>query len=170
MKTKLCMLAVLCIVSCNEDISNKDIYLKNIALSLCKNNNELRNSNVDEYIKFSAIDNKTSNELRNTTSGKYIKFSAVDNSTLGVEENFYLNCCTEDISMKINSEENIITINITDEDGGCNCVCEKIVNYNICNLQENKTYKLIFLRNDYEYHTCELHFTKNLILEILFSI
>ena len=104
--------------------------------------------------------------VTNLFTAQYIKISAVNNSTLKVEENVYINCCTQDISLEINSEGKCVIINMTVADGGCNCLCARILNYDVCNLQENKKYKLVFLRNNYEYHTSEFVFTKKLNKEI----
>ena len=131
--------------SCSQADNNiKDIYLENAVLFPCENNTK----------------------SVSTSDSKYIKFSAINNSTLKVEKNFFMNCCTEDIYIEINSEGNNITISITDEDSGCNCICERIVSYSICNLQKNNIYELIFLRNNYMYYTCELIFNNQLSCEI----
>ena len=146
MKNHLVMLkvAVVCIMtlfiicnSCNEDISTKGIYIKNIALSSCENNSVLRNSDIGEYIKYSAIDNKT----------------------LKIEHNFFINCCCKDIDVKIDSNENNIIINITDEGGECNCVCPRTISFRIINLIINQTYKFVIFRNAQEYQTFDLLFT-----------
>ena len=131
--------------SCNENKSlDMDIVIENSVLLECVMNTRASNS----------------------ITGQYIKFSAINNSTLRVEENVYINCCTQDISLEINAEGKCITINMTVADGGCNCICERILNYDLCNLQENKKYKIIFLRNNDEYHTGEFVFTKKIDLDI----
>ena len=124
--------------SCNDEDSNKDIYLKNTTLSSCEN-----------------VDKST----YRMSESEYFKFSAINNNTLKVEHKFFMNCCTEDIGLKIDSKENNITINLTDADGDCNCVCPKVASCEIVNLQVNNKYKFIFFRNAQEYYTIELFFT-----------
>jgi len=140
--------------SCNKGVSEIDIpevdvqeniNLKNVVLSSCIST--IRSTN--------ALDNE------------YIVFSAVNDSTLKVEQKLLMSCYCENIGTEIKStKENIITINIIGGDCGCNCICPRIANYEICNLQINNTYNFIFLRNTREYYTCELLFTPQLYHEI----
>ena len=116
-------------------------------MSLCKNNNELRATDVDQYIKFSAIDNQT----------------------LKIEHKLFMNCCCEDIDIKVDSKKNNIIITITDEVGNCNCICSRTISYKIVNLQINQTYKFVFFRNGLEYQTFELFFTFPMYDEIQYE-
>ena len=134
----MCLLLAGSFFSCTEKVKSEDtIYLKKLLLFTCENSSKSISADASEYIKFSAI----------------------NNNILKVEQKFFMNCCCEDIGVEISSIENVITISITDEDCGCNCICPRIVSYEIGNLQENSIYEFIFLRNTQEYHTCELLFT-----------
>lgn len=134
--------------SCNENTSDKEhgIYVKNVVSSLCGKNLESSGSDNQEYIKYSALDNKT----------------------LKIEQKLFVNCCSEDFKVKINVEGSNLTINITNDDPEqCNCICPLVLSYEIVNLQESNTYKLIFSRNEYEYAVCELLFTNSVNGEVL---
>lgn len=133
--------------SCNEDASDKEqgIYIKNVESFPCNKNLKSSGSDDREYIKYSALDNKT------------LKF----------EQRLFVNCCSEDFKVKINAEESNITIDITNDDPEqCNCICPLVLRYEVVNLQENNIYKLIFLRNGYEYTAYELLFTSSVNGEI----
>jgi hypothetical protein len=128
-----------------DEIGENTIQLKNLVLSPCENN-----SKSSSY-----------NSVSSSDVNEYIKFSSVCNDTLQVEQKFFVNCCTEEIDININSKGNNITIYITDVDGGCNCICPKIVVYSIGNLKENSTYNLTFIRNSLKYYTGKLLFTNH---------
>ncbi len=145
----LLIITILVSFTCNEDVSDKghDIYLKNITLFPCSENLKLSNSDDSE---------------------KYIKCFALDNKTLKFEQKLFVNCCSENFKININSEDNSITINITNDDPEqCNCICSIVLSYEIANLRENHTYKFIFLRNDQEYHIHELLFTGQINGEVI---
>ncbi|MDR1761269.1 MAG: C13 family peptidase [Bacteroidales bacterium] len=130
--------------SCDDTISDRDISLKNIVVSQCEDNTRSSDDSVNEYIKF----------------------SAVNNATLKIEQRLYFNCCSENIDVMVNSEDNTITISITDTDGGCNCVCPSLVSCEIGNLQLDNTYRFVFYRNTLEYYTYDLLFTNHTDIEI----
>ena len=153
--TVLCVL--LMVSGCKKtDTENNDIYLKNLVLIPCR-----------EVFSKSTI---------SIDNGDTIKFLAVNNTTLKVEHRITLNCCAE-FGIVLDSEENKITISITDGTS-CNCACTRIISYEIDNLQENNTYELIFLTAyahflgetfyEYtsEYYTYELFFTNQVDDEI----
>ena len=147
------LVLIMIVVGCSSDndVSSGDIQVSKVKFSLCGENTNATRTNVSEYIKF----------------------SAVNNNTLKVEHKILLNCCVENIGITLNSEENKITISITD-DIACNCICPRIVSYEISNLQAGNTYKLTFLKayshaTEYytiEYYTCTLLFSSQVNREI----
>ena len=130
----------------NNTIDSRDIKLEKVSLFSCDKSVKSTGTDVSEYIKVSAINNKT----------------------LKVEQKFFMNCCTEDIEIECNSESGNITISIADSDGGCNCLCPRIISYMVCNLQKDKEYEFVFLRNGHEYYTCKLFFNNQ--LEIIINL
>lgn len=143
----LTLIACFCSCDSHQKPLNGNVYMENLRLSLC--NDGLRSAEVEDE------------------DHEYIYYSAINDKTLKIEQKFFMNCCTEDVDIFIDTDEHIVTINIADDDAGCNCICPGMANYEIVNLQEDKTYKFIFLRNGQEYHTCEIHFTIHTNSEIL---
>jgi len=148
----LCILCALLFIAADcdsnsrEEVNPKDIGLKDVVLFSCEKSTNSTSTDFDKYIKF--LDN-----------GK---------NTLKIEYRFLMNCCCEDIGVEINPEKNSITINIHDEDCGCNCICPRIVCFEIVNLKEKNNYEFIFLRNTQVFYTCELLFIKkvNYIIQL----
>ncbi|MDR1984459.1 MAG: hypothetical protein LBQ28_06530 [Prevotellaceae bacterium] len=159
MKNILKLTAILLILagsfSCGEDDNEKNILsLQNIEKTLCDGNSQ------DYDVK----------SLNNASEDKeYLRYFAIDKQTLKFEQQFFSNCCVENIEIDMVVSKNNVVINLRDYGEECNCICLSYVDYEITNLQENNAYTFTFQRNAQTYYSCEIIFTTDIDETIYFQ-
>jgi hypothetical protein len=141
---KLMIIPLLLIVavgfaSCGDKAPNKSI-IKEVIYSLCD------------------IQKNTVSSLQEN----YIKFTAVDNKTLQIEHGLTINCCCDSITIKSSQEQEDIVINVSDYGSECNCPCLGTVTYDVSDLQINTIYTFTFKRWEDTFYTTEITFNTEL--------
>jgi len=122
-------------------------------------------SNESLRIKdFSYLGCKETKGLRATLHGEeYIEYKAVADGYLHIKHvNAVFNCCPDTIKADVSMEDNIITINESETNPICDCICDYDLEYRLGPLTSGKEYILIFSRGAYVFSKLIIKYTPSL--------
>ena len=146
-KTVLITLLALCFLvggaGCNRDNPYEEIKIKDFSYQGCK---EI----VIHYTKASERE-------------EYIEYKAVADGYLDIKHvNAVFNCCPDTIKADVSMEDNIITINESETNPICDCICDYDLEYRLGPLTSGKEYILIFSRGAYVFSKLIIKYTTSL--------
>jgi hypothetical protein len=147
MKTRIFIFAIIAIfligvTSCNKETSNESLGIKEFSYLGCKETKSLRASfHGEEYIEYKAI------------ADGYLHIKHV---------NAVFNCCPDTIKADVSMEGNIITVDESEANPICDCICDYDLEYRLGPLAPNKEYILIFSRGAYVFAKLIINYTPTL--------
>ncbi|MDR1740173.1 MAG: hypothetical protein LBR45_05395 [Bacteroidales bacterium] len=100
----------------------------------------------------------TQSKTLNTLKENYIKFTAIDDKTLRIEQGLTINCCCDSITANLSQTEQNIVVDVYDYGNDCNCVCLGTIAYEVSCLQTNSTYTFTFKQSNNVIYTASIKF------------
>ncbi|HKM12548.1 MAG TPA: hypothetical protein PK155_07055 [Bacteroidales bacterium] len=148
MKTKTVLITMLALcfllggAGCDKETSNESLRIKDFSYLGCKETKGLRATlHGEEYIEYKAV------------ADGYLHIKHV---------NAVFNCCPDTIKADVSMEDNIITINESETNPICDCICDYDLEYRLGPLTSGKEYILIFSRGAYVFSKLIIKYTPSL--------